>query len=99
VSKLSDVENVETVEAGEATRNGDYDRKISHNSSTSISGVESLGAANLFAVKILRSHSFRDAEIPASLNGIIESKKSAEWWDVINDKNREWTDRPKHQES
>jgi hypothetical protein len=25
------------------------------------------GAANLFAVKILRSHSFRDAEIPASL--------------------------------
>ena len=41
----------------------------------------------------------RDAEIPGSLNGIIESKKSAEWWDMINDKNREWTDGPKHQES
>jgi hypothetical protein len=45
------------------------------------------------------SHSFRDAEIPGSLNGIIESKKSAEWWDVINDKNPEWTDGPKHLES
>jgi len=41
----------------------------------------------------------RDAKIPGSLNAIIESKKSAEWWDVINDKNREWTDGPKHQES
>jgi len=41
----------------------------------------------------------RDVKIPGSLNGIIESKKSAEWWDVINDKNREWTDGPKHQES
>jgi hypothetical protein len=57
------------------------------------------GAANLFAVKILRSHSFRYAESPGSLNGIIESKKSAEWWNMINDKNREWTDGPKHQES
>jgi hypothetical protein len=104
VSKLSDVENVETVEAGEATRNGYYDRKISdrkisRNSSTSISGVDPWGAANLFAVKIPRSHSFRYAEIPGSLNGIIESKKSAEWWDVISDENREWTDGPKHQES
>jgi hypothetical protein len=37
---------------------------------------------------------------PGLLNGIIESKKSAEWWNnVINDKNREWTDGPKHQES
>jgi hypothetical protein len=53
----------------------------------------------LFAVKIRGSHSFRDAEIPGSLNGIIESKKSAEWWNAINDKNREWTDGPKHQES
>jgi hypothetical protein len=35
---------------------------------------------------------------PGSLNGIIESKKSAEWWDVTDDKNREWTDGPKHQE-
>jgi hypothetical protein len=45
VSKLSDVENVETVEAGEATRNSYYDRKISRNSSTSISGVEALGGS------------------------------------------------------
>ena len=44
------------------------------------------------------SNSFRDAEIPGLL-GIIESKKSAEWWDVINDKNCEWTDGPKRQES
>jgi hypothetical protein len=36
---------------------------------------------------------------PRSLHGIIESKKSAEWWDVTNDKNRDWTDGPKHQES
>ncbi|HXQ32787.1 MAG TPA: hypothetical protein VN843_02075, partial [Anaerolineales bacterium] len=36
---------------------------------------------------------------PRSLNGIIESKKSAEWWNVINDENREWTDSPKHQKS
>jgi hypothetical protein len=60
------------------------------------------GAANLSSY--LRSkfagpiHS-GDAEIPGSLNGIFESKKSAEWWNVINDKNREWTDDPKHQES
>jgi hypothetical protein len=59
------------------------------------------GAANLslFAVKIRGSHSFRDAEIPGSLNRIIESKKSAEWWNVINDKNHEWTDSPNHQKS
>jgi len=36
---------------------------------------------------------------PRSLNGVIESKKSAEWWNVINDENREWTDSPKHQKS
>ena len=53
----------------------------------------------LSAVKIRGSHSFRDAETPGSLNRIIESKKSAEWWNAINDKNREWTDGPKHQES
>jgi hypothetical protein len=41
----------------------------------------------------------RYAEIPGSLSGIIECKKSAEWWDVISDKNREWTDGPKHEES
>ena len=36
---------------------------------------------------------------PRSLNGIIESKKSPEWWNVINDENREWTDSPKHQKT
>jgi hypothetical protein len=41
----------------------------------------------------------RDAETLGSLNGIIEPKKSAEWWGVINDKNREWADGPNQQES
>ena len=36
---------------------------------------------------------------PRSLDGIIESKKSAEWWNMINDENHEWTDSPKHQKS
>jgi hypothetical protein len=53
----------------------------------------------LIAVKILGSQSFRDAEIQGHLNGIIEPKKSAEWWNVINDKNREWADGPQQQES
>ncbi|PYT96761.1 MAG: hypothetical protein DMG38_22520 [Acidobacteria bacterium] len=53
----------------------------------------------LSAVKIRGSHSFWDAKIQGSLNGIIESKKSAEWWNVINDKNHEWTDSPNHQKS
>jgi hypothetical protein len=53
----------------------------------------------LSAVKIRGSHSFRDAEIPGSLNWIIESKKSAEWWNVINDKNHKWTDSPNQQKS
>ena len=34
---------------------------------------------------------------PGSLNGIIESKKSAERRKVISDENREWTDGPKGQ--
>jgi hypothetical protein len=34
-----------------------------------------------------------------SLIGVIESKKSTERWNVINDANREWTDSPKHQKS
>ena len=65
-------------------------------------GVRNSGgkqSLQLSAVKIRGPHSFGDAEIPGSLNRIIESKKSTEWWDVINDKNREWTDGPKHQES
>ena len=33
------------------------------------------------------------------LTGIIESKKSGECWNLINDENREWTDSPKHHES
>ncbi len=78
--------------------------KASRGSWTSISGVESLGEAKVSSY--LRSkfagpvHSgMRKPRSPGSLNGIIESKKSAEWWNVINDKNREWTDGPKHQES
>ena len=34
---------------------------------------------------------------PRSLNGIFESKKSAERSNVINDENHEWTDSPNHQ--
>ena len=102
MSKLNDVETVETVEGAEATQNN-YEERKALDSWTTLSGVESLEGSQsfyVFAVTILGSHSFRDAEIPGSLiNGIIESKKSAEWWDVINDKNREWTDGPKHQES
>ena len=48
--------------------------------------------------QIRGSHSFRDAESHGSLNGIIESEKSAEWRNVINDKKREWTDSPNQQE-
>jgi hypothetical protein len=33
------------------------------------------------------------------LNGSIESKKSAEWWNVINHKNRERTNSPQRQKS
>ena len=75
--------------------------KVNSDSWTSISGVESLGSQpfQLFGVKTGGSHSFLDAGIPGSLNGIIEPKKSAEWWNVINDKNREWTDGPQRQES
>ena len=51
------------------------------------------------AVKIRGAHSIREAKIPASPNGIIESKKSAEWRKVIKDKNHEWTDSPNHQKS
>jgi hypothetical protein len=35
----------------------------------------------------------------SSLNGSIESKKSAEWWNVINDEKREWTDSPNRYKS
>jgi hypothetical protein len=65
-------------------------------------GVRIPGAKQSFqlsVVKIRGSHSFRDAEVPGSLNGIIESKKSAEWWNAINDKNRKWTDSPNQQKS
>jgi len=76
--------------------------KVSRDSWTSRSGVESLEGSQsfqLFAVKIRGSHAFREAGMPGSLDAIVESKKSAEWWNVINDKNREWTDGPKRQES
>jgi hypothetical protein len=101
VSKLNDVETVETVEGAEATQNN-YEERKALDSWTTLSGVESLEGSQsfyVFAVKILGSHSFQDAKISRSLFGISESKKSAEWWNVINDKNREWTDGPKHQES
>ena len=65
-------------------------------------GSRILGGEPIFLAicgQISRSHSFRDAEIPGSFNGVIESKKSAEWWNVINDKNRQWADRPNHQKS
>ena len=58
MSKLNDVETVETVEGGEAIRNGCNERKS-------------------FQSGIPRS--------PRSLDGIIESKKSEKWWNVIND--------------
>src|SRR5580692_2963857 len=35
----------------------------------------------------------------SSLNGNIESKKSAEWSNVINDEKREWTNSPNSQNS
>jgi hypothetical protein len=101
VSKLNDVETVETVEGAEATQN-DYKERRVPDTWTSLSGVESLEGSQsfyVFAVEILRSHSFQDAKISRSLFGIIESKKSAEWWNMISDQNREWTDSPKHQES
>jgi hypothetical protein len=34
-----------------------------------------------------------------SLSGSIESKQFAEWWNVINDEKREWTDSPNSQKS
>jgi hypothetical protein len=34
-----------------------------------------------------------------SLNGSIESKKSAECWNVINDEKRDWTDSPNSKKS
>jgi hypothetical protein len=76
-------------------------RKVSRDSWTSIPG-RILGGQPIFLAicgQIRGSHSLRNAEIPGSLNGIIESKKSAEWWNVINDRNREWTESPKDQES
>jgi hypothetical protein len=65
-------------------------------------GVHIPGANNLF--KYLRPKS-PVPFIPARrnshghLNGVIESKKSAEWWNVINGRNREWSDSPSRQKS
>jgi hypothetical protein len=63
--------------------------------STSLGGSQSFWP---FAVKTRGSHSFRNAEIPGSLHGIIGCKKSAERWNVINDKNGDWTGSAKHHE-
>lgn len=38
-------------------------------------------------------------KISRSLFGIIEPKKSAEWWNMKSDENHGWTDSPEHQES
>jgi hypothetical protein len=65
-------------------------------------GVRIPGGKQFFQLSVVgirAPHSFRDAEIPGSLNGIIESKKSAEWRNLISDKNREWTDSPNQQKS
>jgi hypothetical protein len=100
VSKLNHVETVETVEGAEATWNG-YEEREAVTLDQHI-GVRIPGGKQSFqlsAVKIHGSQSFGDAEIPESLDGIIESKKSAEWRNMINDKNREWTDSPNQQES
>jgi hypothetical protein len=100
VSKLNDVETVETVEGAEATRNGYEEREAvtldQHIGVRIPGGKQSL---QLSAVKVRGSHSFRDAEPPGSLIGVIETKKSTERWNIINDENREWTDSPKHQNS
>ena len=75
-------------------------RKVSRDSWTAYR-ESSPGGANLSS--FLRSnfagaiHSGRAG--PGSLSGIIESKESAEWWNMISDENCEWTDSPKHQES
>ena len=75
-------------------------RKVSGDSWTSISGVESLGRANLSSYLRSKFAAFiPGCPDPGSLNGIIESKKSAERRNVINDKNREWTDSPNQQKS
>jgi hypothetical protein len=60
------------------------------------------GAVNLSSYlrsKVAGPIDFGMNETPGSLNGTIESKKSAEWWNVINDKNHERTDSPNHQKS
>jgi hypothetical protein len=100
VSKPSDVETVETVEGAETTWNG-YEEREAVTLDQHI-GIRIPGGKQSFqlsAVKIRGSYSFRDAEIPGLLNGIIKSKKSAEWRNLINDQNDEWTDRPNHQKS
>ena len=77
-------------------------RKASRDSMDQHIGSRILGGEPIFpavAVRIRGSHSFRDAGIPVSLKGIIKSKKSAEWWNVINDKNRQWADSPNQQKS
>jgi hypothetical protein len=66
VSKLSDVETVETVEGAEATRNG-YEEREAVTLDQHI-GIRIPGGKQSFqlsAAKMLRSHSSRDAEIPA----------------------------------
>lgn len=77
-------------------------RKVSSDFWTGISGSNSWGKQPIFLA--ICGHNLQvafvpGAKIPGSLYGIIESKKSSEWWNLINDKNREWTDCPKQQES
>jgi hypothetical protein len=103
VSKQSDVETVETVEGAEDSEwLLQQEGKPSRDLWTRVSGVDSLGGQPIFLANCgqnSRVPLIPGCRDPRVLNGIIESKKSAEWWNVINDENHEWTDSPKHQES
>jgi hypothetical protein len=66
VSKLNDVETVETVEGAEPTRNGYEEREaVTLDQHIGIRIPVGKQSFELSAAKMLRSHSFRDAEIPA----------------------------------
>ena len=87
MSKLSDVEKVETVEGVEVTRMAT--KKWRLDSGSAYRGSNSGGTNNLF--NYLRRkcsvpiHSGMPRS-PRSFNGVIESKKSAGWWNMINDR-------------
>jgi len=100
VSNLNDVETVETVEGAEATRMARRKGKLL--TLDQHIGIRIPGGKQSFQLSAAKGsgpiHSGMPRS-PRSSNGIIESKKSAEWWNMINDQNREWTESPKDQES